>query len=446
MLLLNFASVKRVQKISNNLGGGPSLAQREQFGRSIAPLGDLDGDGVLDLAIASDGTSFTGAVYTMFLNQTNIPPVITSPSTASVPENATTVMTMTASDANVPPQAITFSLVAGGDSSRFNITSAGVLSFTQPPTVRAQDILGGTATHTISVTVTPVNEHGPVFTSPDAVSVPENSMAVTTVTATDADLPPQTLAYSIVGGADQSKFSITPGGSLSFIAPPNFEAPTDANGDNLYLVVVQASDGNFTNLQAILVTVTNVVDELPLIGDYNANGTVDAADYIVWRNSVGQVGAGLPADGNGNGQIDAADYNLWRANFGRTLPGSGTSMAAASELAEPSINQEVADSEPVTSAAASFAEPILRPHRHRTDTTRPPARVAWAESTARDRALAGWLASSRSVVAHDRQPGSIESELSDNVGGESTDDPAATFELAFASLGAPDPLATGPTY
>jgi hypothetical protein len=55
-----------------------------------------------------------------------------------------------------------------------------------------------------------------------------------------------------------------------------------------------------------------------LAGDYNHDGHVDAADYIVWRNMQGQIGTGLAADGNANGQIDAADYNLWRTNFGNT--------------------------------------------------------------------------------------------------------------------------------
>ena len=57
-------------------------------------------------------------------------------------------------------------------------------------------------------------------------------------------------------------------------------------------------------------------------GDYNQNGFVDAADYVVWRDTLGQTGAGLAADGNNNGQIDAGDYDLWRANFGKPAIGS----------------------------------------------------------------------------------------------------------------------------
>jgi hypothetical protein len=60
-----------------------------------------------------------------------------------------------------------------------------------------------------------------------------------------------------------------------------------------------------------------------LLGDYNHDGAVNAADYVVWRDTLGQSGGGLAADGNGNGQVDPADYNIWRANFGRTA-GSGS--------------------------------------------------------------------------------------------------------------------------
>lgn len=50
-------------------------------------------------------------------------------------------------------------------------------------------------------------------------------------------------------------------------------------------------------------------------GDYNSNGTVDAADYTVWKDSFGDM-TNLTADGNGNGVIDAADYTVWKDHFG----------------------------------------------------------------------------------------------------------------------------------
>jgi hypothetical protein len=69
-------------------------------------------------------------------------------------------------------------------------------------------------------------------------------------------------------------------------------------------------------------------------GDYNAGGAVDAADYIVWRNSLGQRGNGLAADGNGDGIVDAADHDLWRSRFG-SVAESATAAATAAATAVP---------------------------------------------------------------------------------------------------------------
>ena len=65
----------------------------------------------------------------------------------------------------------------------------------------------------------------------------------------------------------------------------------------------------------------------PCLGDYNGNGTVDTADHVFWRNTLGQtVPAGTGADGNSNGIVDQADYTIWRANFGKTC---GTATGAS---------------------------------------------------------------------------------------------------------------------
>jgi fibronectin-binding autotransporter adhesin len=52
-------------------------------------------------------------------------------------------------------------------------------------------------------------------------------------------------------------------------------------------------------------------------GDYNENGTVDAADYVVWRKKVGP--GNLQNEGGiSPGVVDTEDYNFWRSRFGRT--------------------------------------------------------------------------------------------------------------------------------
>jgi hypothetical protein len=72
---------------------------------------------------------------------------------------------------------------------------------------------------------------------------------------------------------------------------------------------------------------------LALDGDYHGNGVVDAADYTVWRDMLGQTGADLPADGTGpggipDGIVDQLDYNFWKVNFGAA---STTGSASAPE-------------------------------------------------------------------------------------------------------------------
>jgi len=67
-----------------------------------------------------------------------------------------------------------------------------------------------------------------------------------------------------------------------------------------------------------------------IFGDYNHNGTVDLADYVVWRNSKGQnVAPFTGADGNGDGVANDADYDVWRNHLGQTIPGPGAGAILA---------------------------------------------------------------------------------------------------------------------
>jgi hypothetical protein len=86
--------------------------------------------------------------------------------------------------------------------------------------------------------------------------------------------------------------------------------------------------------------IVSLVTTIP--GDYNADGSVDAGDYIVWRKTLGQAAVrGLGADGDPNGTIDDADYIVWRTNFGATAAGaatvaaSGAAGAASAAVPEP---------------------------------------------------------------------------------------------------------------
>lgn len=55
-------------------------------------------------------------------------------------------------------------------------------------------------------------------------------------------------------------------------------------------------------------------------GDYNLNGVVDAADYSVWRDTLGSTTV-LDADGNGDHVVDQLDYEVWKSRMGQSFSG-----------------------------------------------------------------------------------------------------------------------------
>ena len=105
----------------------------------------------------------------------------------------------------------------------------------------------------------PTNEPPTITGGPSATSYAENqTVTVATYTATDPD-PGDTISWSL-SGDDAGRFSIS-GGNLAFASPPNFEAPTDSGGNNIYNVkVVVTDDGSPEKSanRAVAITVTNV--------------------------------------------------------------------------------------------------------------------------------------------------------------------------------------------
>jgi len=69
------------------------------------------------------------------------------------------------------------------------------------------------------------------------------------------------------------------------------------------------------------------------LGDYNGNGSVDAADYVLWRN-----GGPLQNEVNTSGTVDASDYTAWRARFGNNTAGSGSGSLEDRAVPEPSTS------------------------------------------------------------------------------------------------------------
>ena len=89
--------------------------------------------------------------------------------------------------------------------------------------------------------------------------------------------------------------------------------------DHLTLGDVIEANTSVTHLQNNVFFVTTP-------GDYNGDGVVDMADYVVWRKAAGTTN--VWADGDGNGTVGPEDYNIWRAAFGAGAA-SGQSIPAA---------------------------------------------------------------------------------------------------------------------
>ncbi|NVJ45933.1 MAG: hypothetical protein HWE07_02365, partial [Cytophagia bacterium] len=249
---------------------------------------------------ASDGNGAQAIQAFTLIVTDNESPAFTSASTASFTENNEgTVYTAIATDAGN----ITYSLGTSVDEEYFAIDSnTGVITFLSTPDfenpldgdennsyvliVKATDNEGNESALELMVTVTDVDEDGPVFTSDETASFTENSGGtVYTAVATDAG----TITYSLGTSVDEEYFAIDSNtGVITFLSTPDYETPLDGDENNSYVLVVKATDneGNESTLE-LMVTVTDVDENRPVFTSdetarftENAEGTVYTAVAI----------------------------------------------------------------------------------------------------------------------------------------------------------------------
>ncbi|PWF39887.1 hypothetical protein C7C56_026545 [Massilia glaciei] len=269
--------------------------------------GDSDANNIYVVevqAVDASGNSTVQSITVTVTDADELAPAITGGASVAIPvvENTTAVTTLTANEA------VTWSVKGGVDSGLFAIDPAtGALHFVSTPNfeapgdnganntyvveVQALDANGNASIQTITVTVNDVAELPPTTTggATVAISVAENTTAVTTLTANEA------VTWSVKGGADSALFVIDPAtGALRFLSMPNFEAPSDNGADNSYVVEVQALDasGN-ASVRTITVTVTDA-DEvapaitgsataaIPVVENTTAVTTLSANEAVTW--------------------------------------------------------------------------------------------------------------------------------------------------------------------
>ena len=124
-------------------------------------------------------------------------------------------------------------------------------------TVMAEDSFGDSASIMVTITVTDLNE-GPDITGEDAIEYPENrTSSVETYRASDPERA-GTITW-LLAGTDAASFDISSNGVLTFKEKPNYEMAVDDDTDNMYEVIVQATDADRRmGTKPVTVEVTNV--------------------------------------------------------------------------------------------------------------------------------------------------------------------------------------------
>ena len=154
----------------------------------------------------------------------------------------------------------------------------------------------------------------------DVASVSENvstTAAIYTVAATRQN-GGATITYSISGGADAALFNINSAtGAVTFKTSPNFEAPADSGANNVYDIIVQASDGSSTATRALEIAVTDVVEAAgastaPTITSGAAAPIAEnvATTTTVYTATATDPDAGTTLTYSISGGVDAALFNI----------------------------------------------------------------------------------------------------------------------------------------
>jgi hypothetical protein len=457
VLFLNaIGTVKSSQKIAHGVNGGPAFANGDRFGSAIASLGDLDGDGITDLAVGAAGDDtggdYRGAVFVLFMNAAGT--VKTSQKIASGVGGGPTL--------------------ANGDVFGIAVASLGDLDGDGVGDLAASaffDDTGGAGRGAMYVLF--LNSDGSVKSSQRIGSGVGGGPALDDgdyfgrSVASLGDLDGDGLSDLAVGayrddtgGADRGALHIlllNANGTVkqsSKIASGIGGGPNLANDDRFGSGVTTVGDLNSDGVIDLAVGAelddtggngrgaVHVLFLTPqqLLGDYNDNGTVDVADYVVWRNALGSAVV-LPNDST-PGTVTQADYDVWRANFGRSL----VAVAEARVLADAS-QPTVAGSEGreflgqlAARDSHSIVDPSVLPHvefsppSSRAAAGRPTPRSAFGHDSARDEALIAWLAS-RHI---EPDPGSRAWELANTMPETTPNDrieqPSDVLALALAAL------------
>ena len=171
-------------------------------------------------------------------------------------------------------------------------------------TVTATDQSNASNTITVTITITNVDEN-PEVSGEQTRDYAENGTDPV-ATYTTADPEDDQITWSL-SGDDSSNFSISNTGLLTFSSSPDYEAPTDTDYDNVYLVTVLASDSANTDSLDVTINVTDE-NETPVVTgnspiNYPENNAGPVATYTAVDPENSQITWSLSGDDSGQFSI-----------------------------------------------------------------------------------------------------------------------------------------------
>lgn len=132
----------------------------------------------------------------------------------------------------------------------------------------------------------------PTFSNSNSVTIPENTSVLTNVVSIQIS---ESSTIAMPSGADISRFTLVISDSISayirFVTSPDFEAPLDSGGDNIFNITVRATDtaGNATS-QSLIIQVTDV-SENSVVGSLSIPQSVSKGAAVTISISVNNSGS-----------------------------------------------------------------------------------------------------------------------------------------------------------
>ncbi len=267
------------------------------------------------IAVNATSLSVTSS-FTIIVNEVNVAPVLAAQANRTINELTTLLVTNTATDADLPANTLTYSLIVSPAGMTIN-TASGVITWTpteaQGPStntvttkVRDNGVPSLSATNTFLVVVNEVNVE-PVLPVQTNRTINELVTLTVTNTATDADLPANSLTYSLL---------VSPAGmAINSASGVISWTPTEGQGPSTNTVTSKVSDNGVPSLSAtnsFLVVVTEA-NTAPVLTT-STNRTVNPGETVTFTNTA--TDADTPAN--------TLTFSLLSGPVGATVnPGTG---------------------------------------------------------------------------------------------------------------------------